>query len=180
MRYIKYFEGVSLLRINRDLECKELKEFCEELLCYLIDDNFDIRVTPNNQEDKYDIFIRNYNNSNFTYQDICDHLIPFLRRLNKEYLIRDPFSSYSRSPIDRRTSSERFNNNILIYNRQDNGVKRGSSFDIKDIVTDDKSNKDIKELYDLTLTDVKISVIPRKWNRHIHTGSLMDIQYPNI
>ena len=52
MRYIKYFEGVSLLRINRDLECKELKEFCEELLCYLIDDNFDIRVTPNNQEDK--------------------------------------------------------------------------------------------------------------------------------
>jgi len=106
-------------------------------------------------------------------------LIPFLRRLNKEYLIRDPFSSYSRSPIDRRASSERFNNNILIYNRQDNGNKRGSSFDIKDIVTDDKSNKDIKELYDLTLTDVKISVIPRKWNRHIHTGSLMDIQYPN-
>ena len=38
---------------------------------------------------------------------------------------------------------------------------------------------DIKELYDLTLADIKLSVIPRKWNRHIHTGSLMDIQYPN-
>jgi hypothetical protein len=178
MRYIKYFEGISLLRINRNLECQELKEFCEERLCYLIDEGFDIRVIPNGQEDKYDIFIRNYNNSNFTYQDVCDQLIPFLRRLNKEYLLRDPFSSYSRSSIDRRTSTEKFNNNIIIYTRQDN-VKRGSSFDVKDILTDDKSNGDIKELYDLTLTDIKLSVIPRKWNRHIYTGSLMDIQYPN-
>lgn len=171
MNYLKYYEGVSLLRINRNLECEELKDFCEEGLCYLIDDGFDIRVIANREEDKYDISIRNYNNSNFNYHDICDQLIPFLRRLNKEYLIRDPFSYYSRS-------SEKFNNTIIIYGRQDDNVKRVSSFDVKDILSDDKSNDDIKKLYGLTLTDVKISVVPRKWNRHIYTGSLMDIQYP--
>lgn len=167
MKYIKYFEGVSLLRINRELESKELKDFCEEDLCYLVDDGFTIDVRPKDNLDQYDVVINRsdrsyyapgpYDKWTFNYEDICDYLIPFLKRLNKEYLFRDPFSSKFTK-----------NNNVLCLARlSDSGTKIGSLYDIKNILSDDKSNYDIMRLYNSKLLDVKISVIPRKSNRHI-------------
>lgn len=183
MKYIKYFEGVSLLRINRNLECEELKNFCEEGLCYLIDDGFVINVQPKDSEDQYDILInkgRSYyahpphDKWTFDYEDVCDQLIPFLKRLKKEYLFRDPYKNRYHPK-----SSENFNNTISISIVSRNGTKIGSSYELHEILDDDKTNGDIKRLYESKLIDIMISVIPRKWNRHIHTGSLMDIQYPN-
>ena len=172
MKYIKYFEGVSLLRINRELESKELKDFCEEDLCYLVDDGFTIDVRPKDSEDQYDIFINKGNRSyyasgpyekwSFDYEDICDYLIPFLTRLNKEYLFRDPYKNQFKRRV-----KEDFNNTIVISVIREDGRKLGSSYDIKDILSDDKSNEDIMELYNSKLVDIKVSVVPRKWNRHI-------------
>lgn len=170
MKYIKYFEGVSLLRIDRELESKELKDFCEEYLCYLTDDGFTINVQPKDSEDQYDIFINKgnkphyaypppYERWSFDYEDICDYLIPFLTRLNKEYLFRDPYKSHR--------SAENFDNTIVISVIREDGRKLGSSYDIKDILSDDKSNEDIMRLYNSKLVDIKVSVVPRKWNRHI-------------
>ena len=173
MKYIKYFEGVSLLRINRELESKELKDFCEEDLCYLTDDGFTINVQPKDSEDQYDIFINKgnkphyaypppYERWSFDYEDVCDYLIPFLTRLNKEYLFRDPYKNQFKGRI-----REDFNNTIAISVIREDGRRLGSSYDIKDILSDDKSNEDIMELYNSKLVDIKVSVVPRKWNRHI-------------
>lgn len=161
MKYIKYFEGVSLLRIDRELESKELKDFCEEYLCYLTDDGFTINIQPKVSEDQYDIYIK-YNKWSFDYGDVCDYLIPFLTRLNKEYLFRDPF----KNQFKRRVKKD-FNNTIAISVIREDGRKLGSSYDIKDILNDNKSNEDIMRLYNSTLVDIKVSVVPRKWNRHI-------------
>lgn len=159
MKYIKYFEGVSLLRINRELESKELKDFCEEYLCYLTDDGFTINVQPKDSEDQYDIFINKgnkphyaypppYERWSFDYEDICDYLIPFLTRLNKEYLFRDPYKNQFKGRI-----KEDFNNTIVISVIREDGRKLGSSY--------------IMRLYNSKLVDIKVSVVPRKWNRHI-------------
>jgi hypothetical protein len=103
MKYIKYFEGISLLRVNRNLECEELKDFCESNLIYLIDEGFTVEVIDNTDSSfkkefagvtirlsKYDrttnSLLGTYKyNKDFNWNDIKDYYIPFLIRLSKEY-----------------------------------------------------------------------------------------------
>lgn len=53
MKYLKFFEEVSILRVDRDLECSELTEFCKLHLSYLVDMGFFLDIKPDKDNDRY-------------------------------------------------------------------------------------------------------------------------------
>jgi hypothetical protein len=93
MRTIKLFEDFS-----QDF-VKELKDFCEMYLAYLIDEGFEVKVT----EEKGDTFILDiekvsvhanyidgvhgtrYIDNSFKWGEVVDHFIPFYQMLSREY-----------------------------------------------------------------------------------------------
>jgi hypothetical protein len=94
MRYLKTFESI-------DLE-KDLRDFCETYLAYLLDGDFELSVIWNGhgylgrEQDDYNINLCKLNwdlgwgkATGFTWNEVKDSYIPFLHMLNKDYEIMD-------------------------------------------------------------------------------------------
>jgi hypothetical protein len=90
MRYLKIFESFN--------DTKELREFCEDHLVYLLDDGIKIQIELGNDDYQYALFIQRFGGG-FQWNDIKDHFIPFLVMLSKRYsidgLIRFGFNNKS-------------------------------------------------------------------------------------
>jgi hypothetical protein len=114
MKYLKTFESI-------DLE-KDLRDFCETYLAYLLDGDFqldviwmghDYMVHP---EDCYTINLiklNDYGATGFTWNEVKDSYIPFLHMLNKKYQIMDEGE-------DSRTSGQWDVPCICLYNGSQN------------------------------------------------------------
>jgi len=91
MRYLKTFESI-------DLE-KDLRDFCETYLAYLLDSDFELSVIWNGhgylgrEEDDYNINLCKLDDyssaTGFTWNEVKDSYIPFLHMLDKQYEIMD-------------------------------------------------------------------------------------------
>lgn len=88
MRYLKTFESV-------DLE-KDLKDFCETYLAYLLDGDFELSViwqghgNMGRAKDCYNINLvklNDYGATGFTWNEVKDYYIPFIHMLDKQYKI---------------------------------------------------------------------------------------------
>lgn len=104
MRYLKKFESI-------DLE-KDLKDFCETYLAYLLDGDFELSVIWKGRDtnrwkfymgpekDFYNINLVKLNDyvaTGFTWNEVKDSYIPFLHMLDKQYEIMDDTETYRRS-----------------------------------------------------------------------------------
>jgi hypothetical protein len=90
MRYLKTFESI-------DLE-KDLRDFCETYLAYLLDGDFELSViwqghnpflVPYNRYNINLVKLNDYGATGFTWNEVKDYYIPFLHMLNKDYEIMD-------------------------------------------------------------------------------------------
>jgi len=89
MRYLKTFESI-------DLE-KDLEDFCETYLAYLLDDGYRIEVKSTTSKTQFMIKLskiteinrEEYESNEFTWLDVKDSYIPFLHMLNRDYDIID-------------------------------------------------------------------------------------------
>lgn len=80
------------------VDYNEFKELCEAYLSYISDMGFIVRVIQLKSESA--ICIRNNNeNSDYSWNDIKDDLIPFLTILNNQYKISDIKFGYTRSDL---------------------------------------------------------------------------------
>jgi hypothetical protein len=76
-----------LRKFNEAVNKKELKEFCEEYLAYLIDEGFEIEIVS---EDGLEfVRIYDYQDRPFQWSDVKEHFIPFLRMLELNYNLED-------------------------------------------------------------------------------------------
>jgi hypothetical protein len=85
MRYLKPFNE------NTDNFEEELKDFCENNLAYLIDEGLDISVwapTKFFKGFKISLDFNSRNDNPRLWNDIKDHMIPFLTRLSNQYEIK--------------------------------------------------------------------------------------------
>lgn len=89
MKHIKTFN--EAITWNPEEFKQELKEFCEDNLAYILDDS-DLYVTNVSDWDEYSSWqedlhkIRlSFNRTPKQWDEIKDHIIPFLIRLNREY-----------------------------------------------------------------------------------------------
>ena len=78
MKYLK--------RFNESVDFQErLKDFCETHLAYLLDEGFE--VVLNDLDETYDceITVKRDDKGTFTWDEVKDHIVPFIIHLNKEY-----------------------------------------------------------------------------------------------
>jgi hypothetical protein len=76
-----------LRKFNEAVNKKELKEFCEMYLAYLIDEGFEIEIVS---EDGLEfVRIYDYQDRPFQWSEVKDHFIPFLRMLELNYNLED-------------------------------------------------------------------------------------------
>lgn len=78
MKYLK--------RFNESVDFQEkLRDFCETHLAYLLDEGFE--VVLNDLDETYDceITIKREDQRTFTWDEVKDHIVPFIIHLNKEY-----------------------------------------------------------------------------------------------
>jgi hypothetical protein len=98
MRTIKLFEDFNT---PQDF-IKELKDFCEMYLAYLIDEGFEVNVINMMHDDDLVLSIEkissftNYTDgphgtriidNSFKWSEVSDHFIPFFQMLSKEYYL---------------------------------------------------------------------------------------------
>lgn len=89
MRYLKKFESI-------DLE-KDLKDFCETYLAYLLDGDFELSVHFFVKKQGYSrncyninlVKLNDYGATGFTWNEVKDYYIPFIHMLDKQYEIMD-------------------------------------------------------------------------------------------
>ena len=110
MKYLKPFN--EAITWNPEEFKQELKEFCENNLAYLLDETADLYVTNVNDWDEYSSWQEDLHKiqlnitlpfgtlggsiphrSPKNWNEIKDHMIPFLIRLNKEYEVINPVHS---------------------------------------------------------------------------------------
>ena len=98
MRIIKLYEDFNT---PQDF-IKELKDFCEMYLAYLIDEGFEVNVINNMHDtnllldiERVSVF-NNYTegphgtrfiDNSFKWSEVSDHFIPFFQMLSKEYYL---------------------------------------------------------------------------------------------
>ena len=95
MKHIKTFN--EAITWNPEEFKQELKEFCEDNLAYILDDS-DLYVTNVSDWDEYSSWqedlhkIRlSFNRKSKKWDEIKDHIIPFLIRLNREYEVNSVY-----------------------------------------------------------------------------------------
>jgi hypothetical protein len=116
MRYLKTFESI-------DLE-KDLRDFCETYLAYLLDGDFELSVIWQGSEnfrigrkDCYNINLvklNDYGATGFNWLEVKDYFIPFIHMLDKEYNIMN------NSKGTFRTAGEPDEDCIALYNGSQN------------------------------------------------------------
>jgi hypothetical protein len=99
MKYLKTFESI-------DLE-KDLRDFCETYLAYLLDGDFELSVIWQGrgymgpQKDCYNINLCKLNYEEqaigFNWLEVKDYFIPFIHMLDKQYEIMDGKETYRRA-----------------------------------------------------------------------------------
>ena len=98
-------EMKHLRRFNESVEGKEeLQEYCEMNLAYLIDEGFFIDV-HSNSGGYYNIILRKSLTTNgngvhtsyFKWNDIKDHYIPFILRIQKKYKLSSDYINFTSS-----------------------------------------------------------------------------------
>ena len=92
MKYIKPFN--EAITWDPTEFKQELKEFCEMNLAYLLDDIANLYVTNVNDWDEYSTSVEDFHKIVLSFRspkqwdEIKDHIIPFLTRLNREYEVK--------------------------------------------------------------------------------------------
>ena len=110
MKHLKMFNE----RLN-DTESKELIDFCETSLAYLMDEGFELELVdrygrepndPSFDGDTEYYWIDLYgprddegNNSNFSWQEVKDYYIPFIQLLKNRYKLFDDEREYKGDQI---------------------------------------------------------------------------------
>ena len=94
MKYIKLFE---------DLFEDNLQDFCDTYLAYLKDEGFNVYINPMGNRTEITIYLRDfrYGGNPFEWDNVKDHIIPFLEMLRKNYNTNDEVIFYTKSKIHR-------------------------------------------------------------------------------
>ena len=78
MKYLK--------RFNESVDFQErLKDFCETHLAYLLDEGFEVVLTDLDESYDCEISIKREDERTFTWDEVKDHIVPFIIHLNREY-----------------------------------------------------------------------------------------------
>jgi hypothetical protein len=78
MKYLK--------RFNESVDFQErLKDFCETHLAYLLDEGFEVVLQDLNETYDSEITVKRDDKGTFTWNEVKDHIVPFIIHLNKEY-----------------------------------------------------------------------------------------------
>lgn len=78
MKYLK--------RFNESVDFEErLKDFCETHLAYLLDEGFEVVLQDLNETYDSEITVKRDDKGTFTWNEVKDHIVPFIIHLNKEY-----------------------------------------------------------------------------------------------
>jgi len=78
MKYLK--------RFNESANFEErLKDFCETHLAYLLDEGFEIVLKDLDETYDCEITVIREDERTFTWNEVKDHIVPFIIHLNKEY-----------------------------------------------------------------------------------------------
>ena len=101
---INFLPGVKVLSPEEiSLKKEELRDFCETYLAYLLDEGFELKIyggsqlTSNNNvinQNPFQISLVKQDQSIFSWQDIINHFLPFLKLLKDSYNLEriDPSS----------------------------------------------------------------------------------------
>lgn len=78
MKYLK--------RFNESVDFEErLKDFCETHLAYLFDEGFEVVLMDVDETYDCEITVKREDQRTFTWNEVKDHIVPFIIHLNKEY-----------------------------------------------------------------------------------------------
>lgn len=86
MRYLRLYEELvsDLKRFNESVD-KDLQDFCETNLAYLMDEGLRVFVDEFDEFDELDLILSFRSVENKNWSAIKDHIIPFFIRLQRKY-----------------------------------------------------------------------------------------------
>lgn len=99
MKHLKKFNE----NVNWSAQRDELRDFCENYLAYLLDEGFELKIyrasytsigySP--KQDSFQVSLQKEDHSIFSWQDIIDQFLPFLKFLKDNYNLEkvDPSST---------------------------------------------------------------------------------------
>lgn len=127
MKYIKLFE---------DLFEDNLQDFCDTYLAYLKDEEFNVYINPMGNRTEISIFIRDfrYGGNPFEWDNVKDHIIPFLEILRRNYNTNDEvlfYLFYTKNKTNRVLATSKQNIQSII---DDNLIDPTPSIDFKNII----------------------------------------------
>lgn len=124
MKYIKLFE---------DLFEDNLQDFCDTYLAYLKDEEFNVYINPMGNRTEISIFIRDfrYGGNPFEWDNVKDHIIPFLEILRRNYNTNDEVLFYTKNKTNRVLATSKQNIQSII---DDNLIDPTPSIDFKNII----------------------------------------------
>jgi hypothetical protein len=64
---------------------EQLRDFCETHLAYLLDEGFEVVLIDLDETYDCEITIKRGDKRTFTWNEVKDHIVPFIIHLNKEY-----------------------------------------------------------------------------------------------
>jgi hypothetical protein len=132
MKYIKLFEDLFEERKKREKKRDELQDFCDTYLAYLKDEGFNVYVNPMGNRTEITIYLRDfrYGGNPFEWNNVKDHIIPFLEILRRNYNTNEEVIFYTKS-----------NKGIVATTKQniqsvvdDNLLDNRTSIDFKNII----------------------------------------------
>lgn len=124
MKYIKLFE---------DLFEDNLQDFCDTYLAYLKDEGFNIYINPMGNRTETTIYLRDfrYGGNPFEWDNVKDHIIPFLEMLRRNYNTNDEVLFYTKNKTHRVMATSKQNIQSTI---DDNLIDTTPSVDFKNII----------------------------------------------
>lgn len=124
MKYIKLFE---------DLFEDNLQDFCDTYLAYLKDEGFNIYIIPMGNRTEITLYIRDfrYGGNPFEWDNVKDHIIPFLEILRRNYNTNDEVLFYTKNKTHRVMATSKQNIQSTI---DDNLIDTTPSVDFKNII----------------------------------------------
>lgn len=103
MKYLKLFKESKLFR--QHLDEKELREFCEMYLAYLIDEGFEVNISKEREDsityywkvkifklESKDLSYSRMEYDKFKWNSVKDHFIPFFKILDDKYIIKKNYA----------------------------------------------------------------------------------------